>query len=261
MGTKTAALIDGDIIAYKHASAAEVATQWDDDLCTLHAHLSPAKVAVDEEIASLIDTINADLCVVAVSDKTNFRHKLYPEYKAKRTARKPMLLPALREHLLSNYDAYYRPGLEADDILGILATHSTLVRADIRVIVSIDKDFRCVPGFLYNWNKPEQGIVSVSREDADRRHLEQTLTGDSTDNYPGLPGVGAVKAERLLEQAFATDDPWAFIVSQFEKAGLTSADALLQARLARILRADEYDFKKKQPILWTADKLTKKKNK
>ena len=37
----------------------------------------------------------------------------------------------------------------------------------------------------------------------------------------------------------------------FEKKGLTEDDALLQARVARILRASDYDFKKKEPIMWT----------
>jgi DNA polymerase I len=40
------------------------------------------------------------------------------------------------------------------------------------------------------------------------------------------------------------------------KEGLTEDDALLQARLARILRADEYDFKAKRPILWEPTKLS-----
>jgi DNA polymerase-1 len=41
------------------------------------------------------------------------------------------------------------------------------------------------------------------------------------------------------------------VVSLYAKAGLTEADALRQARLARILRWTDWDNKKKEPILWT----------
>lgn len=250
-----AALIDGDIIAYKHASAAEVPCQWTEDLWTLHAHASPAKAAIDDEIERLANDVGASTVVVAVSDPGNFRKELYPEYKANRTKRPPIILRELKAYLVEEYQAYSRPNLEADDILGILATHSTLVRADLRVIVSIDKDFLGVPAALWNWNATPKGIKHVSRHEADRWHLIQTLTGDTTDNYPGCPGIGPVKAAALVDKALASSDPWPVIVEAFVKAGLTEADALLQARLARILRADEYDFKAKRPKLWRPEQL------
>jgi DNA polymerase-1 len=43
---------------------------------------------------------------------------------------------------------------------------------------------------------------------------------------------------------------WVRIVEAFTKAGLNESEAILQARLARILTADLYDFKNKAPILW-----------
>lgn len=251
----TAALIDGDILAYKHATAAEVAVEWSEDLWTLHADEAEARNGVDADIAAIAEALNADKVVVAISDKANFRKDLYPDYKGNRTkTRKPMLLPAMREHLIEKYDAYHRPALEADDILGILATHSTLVRADLRVIVSIDKDFLGVPCALFRTSA--EGLKVITKKDADRWHLIQTLTGDTTDNYPGCPGIGPVKAAKLVDMALASDQPWKVIVEAFLKEGLTEADALLQARLARILRADEYDFKAKRPILWEPTKLT-----
>jgi DNA polymerase-1 len=44
---------------------------------------------------------------------------------------------------------------------------------------------------------------------------------------------------------------WDVVLHQFARAGLTAEDALLQARLARILHNDDYDHAKKEPILWT----------
>jgi DNA polymerase-1 len=46
-------------------------------------------------------------------------------------------------------------------------------------------------------------------------------------------------------------DFWSVVVSHFNAAGLSEQDALQQARVARILRASDYDFKNKKPILWT----------
>lgn len=253
----TALLIDGDIFAYRHAAAAEIVTQWDDDICTLHAHASLARERLASELAGLKEKSGASVVVVAISDRENFRKTLYPEYKATRAKnRKPILLAALREFLLTAYSAYVRPGLEADDVLGILATHSSLVGEKRRIVVSIDKDFRTIPCTL--WNDKNDTITEVSLASADRFHLIQTVMGDATDNYPGCPGIGPKKAEVLVDAALASAEPWAVVVAAFEKAGLTADDALLQARLARILRADEYDFATKTPVLWTPDKLQTK---
>jgi hypothetical protein len=73
-----------------------------------------------------------------------------------------------------------------------------------------------------------------------------------------------VKAERILTECvilppaktgvppyFDKSHAWELIVEAYAKKDLTEADALQQARVARILRFDDYDFNKKKPILWT----------
>ena len=70
--------------------------------------------------------------------------------------------------------------------------------------------------------------------------------GDRADNYAGCPGVGDVTARKLLEK----DCSWDTVVSAFEKVGLSEEDALVQARVARILR--NTDYKGTQVILWNA---------
>ena len=82
---------------------------------------------------------------------------------------------------------------------------------------------------------------------ADRFHLYQTLVGDQTDNYKGCPGVGPVKAETAL----GANPTWASVVGCYEKAGLTEEDALVQARVARILRHGEYNKMTCEVKLWT----------
>jgi DNA polymerase-1 len=58
--------------------------------------------------------------------------------------------------------------------------------------------------------------------------------------------VGPVKAERIL----AHQDHWNAVLNAYEKAGLSEQDALVQARVARILRASDYDFKERKVKLW-----------
>ena len=226
-----------------------MATDWGDGLWTLHAQEEPAKAFLADRVQSLVEAVGADELIIALSDKTNFRNTILPTYKANRKGiRRPMLLPILRDYLRENYEVFERPGLEGDDVLGILSTWDQL--KGTKVIITKDKDFNTIPCNVYFAHHPDDGIKSVSEEEADYFHMVQTLTGDATDNYKGCPGCGPVKAEKVL-----TADPdkalWEKVVAAYVKAGLCEEEALVQARCARILRACDYDFKKKEPILWT----------
>jgi DNA polymerase-1 len=130
--------------------------------------------------------------------------------------------------------------------MGIFATWSKLKGE--KVIVSIDKDMKTIPGL---YSRDGETIVEVSEDEADYWHLFQTLTGDQTDGYSGCPGIGPKKAEAILQHPDNQDDLWGVVVRTFVKAGLNEDEALVQARVARILRASDYDFEKKEPILWT----------
>ena len=257
----TIAMFDGDIFAYEAAAAAEEPINWGDDLWTLHAYETPAKNALDERIRSLTEKLEADEVIIALSDKESFRKEILPTYKANRAnVRKPMLLNVLKDYLRDNFKVFEFPRLEGDDVLGILATWENL-KGD-KIIVSKDKDFRCVPAKVFYANRPDDGVLEITEHQADYFHMVQTLTGDTTDNYKGCPGCGPVKAERIIQAALEEGTPWAtpaqlrglywkHVVAAYEKAGLGAEEALVQARCARILRASDYDFKKKEPILWT----------
>lgn len=241
-------LIDGDVVAYQFATAAETPIHWGDDLWTLHADAKEAKAKMDNFLAGLKEDLEADQMVIALSDRTRnyFRKQILPTYKAGRDkVRKPIILRELREHLETQYKSYERPGLEGDDILGILATTDKIIKGE-KLIVSIDKDLKTVPGLHYNTNKPELGVYSISEEEANYWHFFQTLTGDSSDGYIGCPGVGPKRSEELLSES----PTWETIERVFQKSGLGFHEALVQGRIARILRATDYDFKKKQAILW-----------
>lgn len=240
-------LIDADTLVYEAAKANEIETKWDEDLWTLHAYEEPAKLQLDAKVEELKARLSADRVVMALSDYTDpWRKRVMPTYKSNRKdVRKPIIFAPLREHVHANYETFQRPGLEGDDILGILLTHPTLIKGE-KIVVSIDKDMKTLPGQHYRMHKDEE--FEVSEAQADYTHLVQTLTGDTTDGYPGCPGVGPVKAERLLADLHVS--PWPVIVKAYEKAGLSEEVALQNARVARICRHTDYDFKKKEVILW-----------
>jgi DNA polymerase-1 len=261
---KRVLLIDADILVYQVATAAEVPVKWEDDLWTLHSYEEPAKEKLDFRIAEVMKALFADEVILCLTTLTrNFRKDVYSLYKSNRKeVRKPLVWKPLREHLHANYNVFERDHLEADDCLGILATRGLNADKEERIVLSLDKDLKTIPGKHYNWNKPDLGVVEVSREEADYFHMMQTLMGDTTDGYPGCQGIGPKKAEAILREAL---DPkiitphdqrlmWEAVVAAFKKAELTEDFALQMARVARILRVEDYDFQNKCPILWTPPK-------
>jgi len=239
------ALIDADVNAFQAAVTSEKPIKWDEDLWTLHAFESDVERALDNSVAAIQTATGADKVILAFSDDDRsaiWRLNVLPTYKATRAGqRSPMLRKHAVEYARSKYETITRPTLEGDDVLGILATRKT---EDELVVCTIDKDLKNIPGFHYNFGK--RVLFEVTEEEADRYHLFQTLVGDATDNYGGCPGIGPVAANRILE----ADPTWGAVVKAYEKAGLGEEHALVQARVARILRASDYNFKTKQVKLW-----------
>ncbi len=134
--------------------------------------------------------------------------------------------------------------------MGILSTHKTLIPGK-RVIVSEDKDMQTIPGFLFNPAK-DRAIRKVSEVEANRFFFEQVIVGDSTDGYPGCRGVGP-KSKFVKELQIATDarSMWETVKAAYASKGFTEADAIVQARCARILRASDWNFQERKVRLWT----------
>jgi DNA polymerase-1 len=249
-------IIDGDIVAYQAAAAAEVAIEWEHDLWSVYSDLAKAEDIATKEIEDIANATKATKLILAFTDTHNFRKDVMPEYKANRSKKpKPIGLKPLKDRLGQRFTTYTKPGLEGDDVMGILATHPTLLPGQ-RIVVSIDKDMKTIPGIHYN-PRTEKTLV-CEPQIADYWHLFQTLTGDTTDGYPGCKGIGPKKAEEMLAPFLTTEatefdnaGAWAVILKAYAKAGLTEADALANARVARICRHTDYDFKKNQVKLWT----------
>lgn len=236
----TILLIDGDIIAYKAATSAETPINWGDGHWTLHAFEADVDVRIKQQIDKLVTEAPVADCIVALSDKQNYRKKLVADYyKANRKdTRKPMLLPYAREYISKEYNTIIYRELEADDVLGILGSSNSET-----IIWSEDKDLLTIPA--KHWIDGE--VVEQTTQMADHMFYYQTLIGDATDNYKGCPGVGAKTAEKILDE----DCSWDAVVNAFEAKGLSEEVALENARLARILRDGEYDTDTGKVKLWT----------
>lgn len=247
------AILDGDILVYQAASKAERIIQWDDDIWTLHANLQEGKGLLEGYIDTMVEKVGATDFNISVTIGTTFRHDLLPTYKGNRDPRKkPILVGALRQWVLDTYGKKARciPPLEADDVMGILATNPKIIKGD-RLIVSVDKDFKTIPGKFYDYGRDIW--YENTEDDANWHWMLQTLMGDATDNYAGCPGIGPKTAEKLLPEPAPLDEMWEVVLGQFEKKGLGYDVALQQARMARILRDGDYDFKTKEIKLWTPE--------
>lgn len=254
-------LVDADIMAYKAASATEGVYHFNgpDEEPAVDENLDEALEVAERDIERVANLLKATKVIVCLTDDidqatgevNNFRVDSYPQYKQKRLAvRRPSTLEKVKEFYSKRYETYQRPRLEADDCMGILATHPTLIPGE-KIIVSADKDMKTIPGLLFNPRSNKRKPTLISELDADRYFMEQTLTGDSTDGYPGCKGIGPkspfVEAVREAKNLQAM---WHVVVAAYLSQGLTPEHALAQARCARILRASDWDFSARRPRLW-----------
>jgi DNA polymerase-1 len=209
-------------------------------------HTSEAEVMAEltKSIEALKDKFKTEEVIIALSDRKNFRKELNPEYKANRAnTRKPMGLGVAQDFFKTKYLAVIWPTLEADDVLGIMATQSF---DEDTIIVSDDKDLQTIAG--YHYNKGE--VIEVSEQQALKNFYTQVLTGDTADNYKGCRGVGPVKAERILAGCRTSLDMWQAVLGAYAKAEQPSEDALMNARMAYLLRAGDVNVSFGNVKLW-----------
>jgi DNA polymerase-1 len=242
----TLALLDADIIAFQAAAADQKTIDWGDGE-SVHFDLPSAVEFAKRTVAEWTSKAGCKDQVLCFSSKTNFRKSILPTYKANRKSEKPIVYWELVAALEAEFRSHRIEGLEADDTMGIMATSDKFSQS---VIVSLDKDMQTLPARIFNPNKdvrPRQ----IRPQVADHYWMTQTLTGDTTDGYSGCPKVGPVNAEKILGSVgFRLDDMWSAVVEAFEAKGLAEDDALVQARVARILRRSDYNKQDGTIELW-----------
>ena len=240
-------LIDADFIVYKCCAGAETEIDFGEDLIVVTSNFKEAYEYVERELYNIATDLGCfDDSILFFSDSINFRKSIDPAYKGHRNRKKPCGYKRVINKLKEEYPVVVMSTLEADDALGIYAT-----KEPGHILCSPDKDMRQIPGQLYDLT---DGVVTVEPEEGRRWHLIQTLAGDQTDGYAGVPGIGIKRAVALFEKEGYT---WDTVVKAFAEKDLGEDVALMNARLAKILQCDDYDFTNQEPRLWSPSSSTR----
>lgn len=232
-------LIDADYVVYKCCASAESEVDFGDDVIVVTSRFTDAAACVKRELQKISQNFFDPEIILFFSDSRNFRKSIQPSYKGHRNRKKPCGYKRVINALKEEYQVIVMPTLEADDALGIYATAN-----EGNVICSPDKDMRQIPGQLFDMKE----LISVTPAEGAKWHLIQSLAGDQTDGYSGVPGIGVKRAVTLFEEKGYN---WKTVVEAFADKDLSEEVALENARLAKILTAEDYDFVQHLPILFT----------
>ncbi|MFD2926198.1 DNA polymerase I [Halobacillus naozhouensis] len=201
-------LIDGNSIAYRAFFALPLLNN-DKGVYT------NAVYGFTTMLLKILEEDKPDRLLVAFdAGKTTFRHKTYSDYKGGRQKTPSELseqFPVIKELLDAFAIPYYQlENYEADDIIGTLATQAGESNLEVKVI-SGDKDLLQLVSDRIHVSLTKKGITTVDSYDPafmqekmgvrpDQIIDLKALMGDSSDNIPGVPGVGEKTAVKLLSQ-------------------------------------------------------------
>ena len=153
-----------------------------------------------DKIKDIRDVTWADNVIVGIKGThRNFRYDILENYKGTRPSLDEKLkkkLNYIHQFALDEGAIPARDGWETDDECTMWANEAYLNGEDY-CVAHIDKDLDLIPGSHYNYNKDKH--YEVSLDEALYNFYHQLLTGDRSDNIPGVKGIGPVKASRLLD--------------------------------------------------------------
>lgn len=178
-----------------------------------------------------LDDIKPEYLVVAFDLKApTHRHKMYDKYKANRHGMPEelaMQMPILKETLKAmNVCIIEKEGYEADDILGTLAKWGQKEELEVTVLTGdrdsfqlIDKNIKVrIPRTKMGKTETEDYTVGKIEEEYGLEPLDlievKGLMGDTSDNIPGVPGVGEKTALNLIKQYKSIDEVYNHIDEQ-----------------------------------------------
>lgn len=226
----------------------------------------------------MIDAFNPDGVVVAFDKgKPRVRMEMLPQYKAQRPPMDPDLhaqFPMIKELLVAlNVPILQSEGWEGDDILGTMARLGEQAGCDM-LLVTGDRDMYQLVTEHVNVVSTRKGLSDVAimtPESVDDLYHGITpalvpdfygLKGDTSDNIPGVPGIGPKKASALIAQYGSLDEVIAHADEVKGKMGENLRahidDALLSRKVATI-RTDapvELDFDETSFPAFSADEVS-----
>ena len=227
--------IDADHILYDVAS--EPANAFKSSLCGKSLKVTDGKAEIKKlkkafmdvvseyekiaQVESIAQTWGIGKTIILISDKSNFRYDIFPEYKANRKGREhSKQFLKLRKWARKKFAP--KQNIEADDIV---AHH---VRKGA-IGFSTDKDLvKGVAGIWFDCYHSRRHWIYLDEQDAEKFNYQQYLAGDSGDGIKGIDGVALIKAQGLLDK-FGWD--WNGVIQAYQSKGYTETDAILTRRL------------------------------
>tara|TARA_R110000737_G_scaffold1601_3_gene4866 strand:+ start:1217 stop:1954 length:738 start_codon:yes stop_codon:yes gene_type:complete len=150
----------------------------------------------------LKEQVTIDEMVFCNGSKNNFRNQITETYKANRTAKRPDILGSLHNLVKFSYDSVYGDGVETDDVVATLWAEEVAKNGINSVIImSIDKDYRQFPCWLYDYNYKSRELVKISEKEALNNFYSQMIVGDNADNIKVCKGYGKAYALKLFKES------------------------------------------------------------
>lgn len=256
---KSLLLIDGHALAYRYYFALERSGMKTADGRPIWAVFGFFKCMFDLLQES---KVNPDLIAVTFDvARVTFRCELYPEYKANRESMPADMHDQLDDIIEGlhafNIPIYTKAGFEADDVIGTIAERAKSQNIKVMILTGDRDSFQLVDDENdVTVIMPTKGeIVTYNREKVFERmgvYPEQVvdlkgLAGDTSDNIPGIRGIGDKTAAKLLSQYQTLEGIYEHVVEISGKALKQKlidgkSDALLSKELATIKRDVDVDF-------------------
>ena len=260
LGMSTLILLDGHSIAYRAFYALPV------DLSTTSGQVTNAVYGFTSMLIKLLGDHDPDGLAVAWDvAKPTFRSERFPEYKAQRESAPDLFrsqLPLIREVLDSMGIAQIQqPGFEADDVIATAVKSITGLGWQVLVVTGDRDSFQLVSPevkVIYtrrgitdtvmvdpDWVMGKYGI----RPDQYREYA--ALRGDTSDNLPGVPGVGEKTATRLLSSYHTIEGVYGHLEQLPERLRNNLADHRDRVLLNRDLMGlvDDLDLKIEEDLI------------
>lgn len=205
-------LIDGHALAYRTYYA--ITAGMSDRMQTRTGEPTAGIYGFANVLMRLLEQEKPEYLAVAFDTGKTFRNELYPEYKATRAKMPDDLRPQI-ERIRQMIDTFHLPrlekeGVEADDVLGSIARQAVQQGFGVKIITG-DRDLLQLVDDRITVSLPGSKLSDSKNYSAAevREHLGvdpaqvvdyKALVGDTSDNIPGVPGVGPKTAVSLLEK-------------------------------------------------------------
>lgn len=268
-------VMDGDWLVFQAMSASEFDESWDEEIWHRCCDHKKARGILEQSIRGYADRKKAwstAPIILAFTADNNWRKEILETYKSNRKkTKKPVGYHEFLEALFEDerYICVREDRLEGDDVMGIIGSNPVPFGFKKAVLVSCDKDFKTIPDCDF-FHCTVGKVLEQNLQSANYWLMFQAMKGDITDGYSGISGLGETGALEFLDAPYKlaqvtevikagknkgkerttwqkvelseSESLWDGIISLGAKAGMSEQDVLTQARVARILRHEDYNW-------------------